>query len=268
MDKIDKLSETIERSALESLHLCCPEDIKQALGLDLVEVEDSIVACCTRDPSILINRTLGLGSKTPVTRKSIEAITAEYSQRDIKNYFIHIYEETLNDECREYLNSDAFVKKRGWMKFTNINPESISAETELRVEQISANKGNDFGKIVCKAFGLIDESIPVLSGLVNDDRWKLFVSYDDDVPAGAGALFVEGNSGWLEWGATLPEFRRRGSQAAIMALRIDLAQKLGCEYLFTETGEEVEGDPQHSYKNILKAGFEESVLRLNFSPNI
>ena len=104
------------------------------------------------------------------------------------------------------------------------------------------------------------------AGLANDDRWYLFVSYEGDTPAGAGSLFIDGNVGWLEWGATDPNFRRRGSQAAIMAARLSLAAEQGCDYVFTETGEAVEGDPQHSYKNILKAGFEESVLRLNYAP--
>jgi hypothetical protein len=36
--------------------------------------------------------------------------------------------------------------------------------------------------------------------------------------------------------------------------------------MFTCTGVDVPGDPQHSYKNILKAGFREDYVRRNFSP--
>ena len=35
---------------------------------------------------------------------------------------------------------------------------------------------------------------------------------------------------------------------------------------FTATGEEVPGDPQHSYANILRMGFEEGYIRENFAP--
>lgn len=129
------------------------------------------------------------------------------------------------------------------------------------------DRASDFGTIVCGAFGMSAQSIPMLSGLAADDRWHLFVTYAGDQPAGAGALFVDDQVGWLEWGATDPKFRSRGSQASIMAARLNLAADLGCQQVFTETGESVEGDPQHSYKNILKAGFEESILRLNYSPN-
>jgi hypothetical protein len=34
--------------------------------------------------------------------------------------------------------------------------------------------------------------------------------------------------------------------------------------MFTETGEAVDGDPQHSYRNILRAGFEQLDVRENF----
>ena len=128
------------------------------------------------------------------------------------------------------------------------------------------DRSEDFGTIVCTAFGMGSQSVPVLAGLANDPRWNVFVSYDGDQPAGAGAMFVDNGLAWMEWGATDPAFRRRGSQGAIMAARLNLAIDLGCEHLFTETGEAVEGDPQHSYGNILKAGFEESVLRWNYAP--
>ena len=107
---------------------------------------------------------------------------------------------------------------------------------------------------------------PLLAGLGGDERWDLFVSYDGDEPAGAGALMVDDGVGWIEWGATSPAFRCRGSQGAIMAARLRKAQQLGCSHVFTETGEAVPGDPQHSYGNIQKAGFVESKLRQNFAP--
>ena len=267
MDEIDQISEKIERATLESLHHCCPSTTSEELGLDLIETNDSIAACSSGDPSILINRVLGLGIRDVVSVHSTESIASIYSLRAISNYFLHIYDHSLSDASRDFLNGSDFVKNRGWMKFRSGRPKKREAPTNLRVEKVGIDRSIDFGTIVCGAFGMLDQSIPLLAGLANDDRWHLFVSYEGDQPAGAGALFVEGNVGWLEWGATDPHFRQRGSQASIMATRLNLASDLGCEYVFTETGESIEGDPQHSYKNILKAGFEESVLRYNYAPN-
>jgi len=104
----------------------------------------------------------------------------------------------------------------------------------------------------------------MVAALVNDERCQMYLSYEGESPAGTGALFIDGDNGWLDWGATAPSFRRRGSQALVMAARIQKAVESGCKNLFTETGEEVEGDPQHSYNNILRAGFEELQIRSNY----
>ena len=46
--------------------------------------------------------------------------------------------------------------------------------------------------------------------------------------------------------------------------RIADAGAAGCETLFVETGERVPNRPSASYRNILRAGFEEAYLRPNW----
>lgn len=72
--------------------------------------------------------------------------------------------------------------------------------------------------------------------------------------------------GYLDFGATHPDFRRRGSQSAILNVRIRDALDTGCTSVVTMTGEAVPGDEQHSYRNIQKAGFTEAYLRENWIP--
>jgi GNAT superfamily N-acetyltransferase len=64
--------------------------------------------------------------------------------------------------------------------------------------------------------------------------------------------------------ATLPEARGRGSQTALLAHRIAAAAEQGCSLVVTETGERVADRPSASYRNILRAGFEERYLRANY----
>ncbi len=79
-----------------------------------------------------------------------------------------------------------------------------------------------------------------------------------------GALFVKDGVGWLHWGATDPDYRQRGSQAALLRHRIRAALDIGCHTLVSATGEEVPGDPQHSYRNIVQMGFRECYARENY----
>jgi hypothetical protein len=266
MDEIERISESAEREAFISLHANCPDKTKSDLGLQFLSIADAAVAVSKRDTSILINRTLGLGTLEPISPKTIKEIAAIHRDAGAANYFLHLYEEQITPEVSAALKDEGLEKRRGWMKFQRDMSPPKEAKTELHIMRADVSNAHHFGAIVGPCFGMTKAANPLLSGLVNDPRWHLLLSYHGDAPAGAGALFIENGCGWLEWGATNPEFRSRGSQAGIMAERIRIAIEAGCKHLFTETGEAVEGDPQHSYKNILKAGFSELQLRLNYGP--
>lgn len=267
MDEIELISEQIEREALLSLHEHCPEEAASNLGLEMHEVSDAVVAIARNDPSVVLNRTLGLGLGEPVDPGALRQITDIYRSAGVERFFIHLYPETVTDPVEREMEKLRLVKSRGWMKFRRDYSPPPRAATDLRVEEISGQEhASHFGRIVANAFGMTDAAIPLLSGIDRDPHWYIFLSFEGDTPAGAGAMYAHGDSAWMEWGATDSNFRRRGSQAAIMAARITKALELGCRYMFTETGEAVEGDPQHSYRNILKAGFTESRLRLNYTP--
>jgi GNAT superfamily N-acetyltransferase len=75
---------------------------------------------------------------------------------------------------------------------------------------------------------------------------------------------VDGGVGWLGLGATLPEYRGRGAQSAILAARIEHARRLGCATVVTETGELADDRPSSSYRNIVRAGFREAGVRRNY----
>jgi len=266
MSGVEQLSEQIERDALVRLHRHCPADTQRRLGLPLVEVGDSVVAGATQDPSILINRTLGLGTRRTPAVEDVDEIVRLYREWQVPRYFLHLYADDVRQAVLARAADLGLGPARGWMKFQREAEPAPPRETDLEVRRVGQEAAMDFGSIVARAFGMTDAAAPLLAGLADDPHWYLFVSYDDDTPAGAGALYVSGDVAWTEWGATDPAFRRRGSQGAIMAERINTAVGLGCRHIFTETGEAVDGDPQHSYGNIHRFGFEELRLRQNLAP--
>lgn len=267
MNELERISEKIEREALISLHQHCTPEAAQTLGLRMDKIGDAVLAAAVNDPSVVINRALGLGTANEITQEILETTIHFYEDLNINKYFLHVYPNELPANGREILDKIGLQKSRGWMKFSRDDSPAPDAPTELKIREAETpEEALHFGKIVANAFGMKEISAPMLAGLFNDPGWHIFLSYSGDSPAGAGAMYVSGESAWMEWGATNPDFRRRGSQAAIMSARIQKALDLGCTHMFTETGEAVEGDPQHSYKNILKAGFTESVLRENYSP--
>jgi len=262
----DRISEAIERAALISLHEHCPNETREELGLFMEQVGDALVCGATRDPSILLNRTLGLGTSELPTRETIDRIAAIYEGRGVARYFLHVYPDTLPGGTG-VLEAAGLTPARGWMKFGRDDAPAVAlSESDLTVRRVGTSGAGDFGRIIAAAFGMTTAAGPLLAGLAEDPRWHCFVSYDGDTAAGAGGLMIDGDAAWLEWGATDPEFRRRGSQGRIMVARLEAARASGCSMMFTETGEASGEDPQHSYGNIQRYGFVESVLRQNWAP--
>ena len=265
MDDLERRAEAIERAALSSLHENCPPDAKRRLGLHAKEVADVFVSVAEHDPSILLNRALGLGSRETPRLATIESITAIYREHRIGRFFLHVHPDELPAGSSNWCGAAGLEKARSWRQFQRGALPPADVSTDLRIESIGPEHAAEFAAIVCAAFDMTPAAEPLIATAANDRRWRLFMSFDGHEAAGAGGLFVHDNCGWLDFGATSPRYRRRGGQGAIMAARIQTALDAGCEYLFTETGEAVEGDPQHSYGNIERHGFEPAALRENWT---
>jgi GNAT superfamily N-acetyltransferase len=74
------------------------------------------------------------------------------------------------------------------------------------------------------------------------------------------------DDGVAEFGvaATLEPARGQGCQLALLHRRIADAIEAGCRLLFVETGERAVDRPAGSYRNVLRAGFEEAYRRPNW----
>ncbi|MDH3241287.1 MAG: hypothetical protein OEO83_11545 [Alphaproteobacteria bacterium] len=266
LNDTERAAEALERAALKSLYDNSSQKVRADLGLRLFEIEDVMALVSSKDPSIIINRAIGLGTQTPATPETIRAVCGVYGEHGCGGFFLHAFDEDLSDEARAAIEELGLVRRRNWMKFIRDPGPPHAVPTDLRIEEVRSADADDFARIACDSFEMSPATRPLVAGLAHDPRWHLFLSFDGETPAGTGGLFVDHGFGWLDWGATDLHFRRRGSQGAIMAARIALARAFHCKHLITETGEAVEGDPQHSYGNILRAGFREFKSRANYAP--
>jgi hypothetical protein len=105
---------------------------------------------------------------------------------------------------------------------------------------------------------------PWREALAGRPRWRTYVAYDATVPVAVGALYCRDGAAWLGVGATIPAWRRRGLQSALIARRIADAIAAGCRDIVAETGEPVEGEPSPAYANMLRNGFRVAYSRPNY----
>lgn len=261
-----QLTETIERQALLGWFEAASKLDLAGIDWNLKQVGDALCSVSATEPSILINRVLGFGSQATPTREQLDEIQGLYRDAGVSRFFLHILPQVLSPETEALLNDAGFRRHRGWMKFTRDDAEVDAIDTELTIRQVGPDEAADFAGIVGPAFDIGPAFEPALAALANDPNWHLYMSFDGTRPAGTGGLYIHGKNAYTDWGATHREFRRRGSQTAILNARIRHALDAGCTMIATMTGEAVPGDPQHSYSNILKRGFSEACLRQNWIP--
>ncbi|MEC9368659.1 MAG: hypothetical protein VX871_08200 [Pseudomonadota bacterium] len=261
--------ELIERAALADLYDAAPLAAVAGLRLASFEARGAWVGLAGALPAsaIVVNRVIGIGVREPARQSDVEMIARAYAQKGIARYFVHRHPEAGPANLDDWFVLQGWEKARGWMKFERgTDTPAPDATTDLAIREIGPEHGEDFARIACDAFDLGEKSVPWLAALPGRKRWRIFMTFDGDEPAGTGALFVQRGIAWTDWGATAPEFRRRGGQRALLARRVAAAIDMGCTQIFTCTGEEVPGDPQHSYANILRCGFRETYVRANWAP--
>ena len=264
MHEVD--TERVETRALQAWHACFVDAGIAGFDWRLVEVGDAICSVCSSDPNILLNRVLELGSGGPPDRTQLLDIRSVYAEAGIARFFLHLVPGRKDADTEAVLASAGYEKYRGWMKFVRGAGDIREPATDLEVRPVGLEHGDAFAAIVGPAFDMLPASEPVLALLPGVAGHHAFMSFAGDTPAGTGVVFVDGNVGALDWGATHPDFRQRGGQTAVLSTRIRFALDAGCSMVCTMTGEAVPGDPQHSYGNILRSGFEEAYLRENWVP--
>jgi GNAT superfamily N-acetyltransferase len=220
---------------------------------EIAQVAEIGGAACTALPKLperIFNRVLNLTSTAP-----LDEIAAFYGAGPWWISDSH----GLGPELEKL----GFVRDYGWMKFSRgVGPRQ--AQSDLHVERVDPDRADDFARVVIGGYGMPDWLHELNTRVVGRPGWSCYVAYDGDAPAGAGALFVHEEVGWLGFGATLPDYRGRGAQSAILAARIEDARKQGCRTVVTETGELEQDRPSSSYRNILRAGFREAGVRPNY----
>jgi GNAT superfamily N-acetyltransferase len=162
----------------------------------------------------------------------------------------------------ESLQALGYTRGYAWMKFERNDAPAVAAETDLRVEETLDAEA--FAVASAGGYGFTLELARALSAMVGAPGWRCFVAFADDEPAACGALYADGPYGWLGIATTLPDYRGRGGQSALLAARIEAGRADGVRRFAAETGVRVEGHPDQSYRNLLRAGFHEAYVRANW----
>ena len=229
---------------------------------DAVEIGGAIVLRSPSAPgSPMLNRIVGLGANEPATEETLDAALA--AMGDDVTCYVSVLPEARPREIATWLRARGLEPGWGWVSFRRGVHGPPVAETSLRLVEVGPREADAFARVVATGYGLPDDTVPWIAE-TPERGWACWLALEGDEPAAAAAVYVSDGAGYLGFAATLVEHRRKGAQGALLGARIRRARELGCDVVLTETGELRDDLPGNSYRNILRAGFEEVAVTANW----
>jgi GNAT superfamily N-acetyltransferase len=214
------------------------------------------------------NKALGLATVARASAGTVDAISKRFREWGRMHSMIQVPAEATTTELEGWLGEAGYRRSRNWVKLWHDLEAIPDPATSLRVERVGAADAGAFGAIVVDAFGMPSSVAPLATCPVGLDGWIHYLGFDGNTPVAAGAVYIDGETAWLGFGATLEAARGRGGQSAIFAARLRDARDAGCTLAVTETGEETPDDPvNHSFRNMLRLGFNLAYARPNWVRN-
>ncbi|WP_167541104.1 GNAT family N-acetyltransferase [Janthinobacterium agaricidamnosum] len=209
-----------------------------------------------------LNRVVGLGNGGAVSQAMLEEIMALYRERGIANYWIQV--SPLARHLLPLLEKNGFqpAANKGIEQF--LLDQSIPFAGTLQVREVTAQESGLLGMVLCRSFSFPESMQEWFAAMAMRKGWRFYFACHDGVPIAVGGLYLSGTRAWLGMGGTLPEARRLGAQAALIAARVLAAQQAGCRDIGVGTWHPKEGENNSSLNNILRAGFRRVALRLNY----
>jgi GNAT superfamily N-acetyltransferase len=256
----------VERRFWRDCYEAVPAEVAAEHGverLDFGPVQATIATDLT--DFLMMNPILGATEPGAVEGGHLAAATTWAGERGARPYVPVAPDAPGTVAAERWLESNGFESGYASMKLVrNAHPPLFREPRGVEVIELDAGSEEPFGTIAAVGFGLPAWAAAFFAALPGREGWRCYVARVDGEAQACAAMLSEGEVAEFGIAATLEQARGRGCQLALLHRRIRDAAEAGCRTLFVETGERVPGRPSGSYRNLLRAGFEEAYLRPNW----
>jgi GNAT superfamily N-acetyltransferase len=261
--QLDRVEKSFWRDIWESV----PADAAGEHGVELKDFGPVQVSVATALAKVgMMNLVLGATDPGAVEDGHLAAATEWVRSRRVDSYVPVTPGLPETEPAERWLAANGFSPGYAWMKFArDTHPPRFVAPADVEVVEVTDAEQEPFGMIVATGFGLPAWAAAFFADLPERPDWRCYVARVDGETQACAAMLVQGNVAEFGIAATLEPARGRGCQRALLHRRILDAAAAGCRTLFVETSERIPDRPSASYKNILRAGFEEAYLRPNWT---
>jgi GNAT superfamily N-acetyltransferase len=168
------------------------------------------------------------------------------------------------ERAEEWLKARGYVPGATVRRYVHTSPGSCEPTPGLvQIRKLRAIDTEGMSHIFAEALDLPNLSTVLMIGLPRWEGWSCYAAHLEGREVACGSMLISGKIATFGLDATLPEFRGRGCQSALITRRMVDASRGGCDTIAAEVWE---GHPaSESAAAVLEeAGFEEIAGRQNW----
>jgi GNAT superfamily N-acetyltransferase len=199
-------------------------------GLELERYGEVVAPACPARPDVdFLNR---VGRLSPDNAGRVGELVARYRRLGIRAWF-ELAPHPEFERLAEAL-ADAGAAQVGFYTALYGSAEPAGEEpADVRATRADPAAAEPAARLLLHAHGAPADALEAGAASIVGTGASLYVATVDGVRAGAAALSTTGGVGLLALAATLPEFRRRGAQTALIRARLEDAAASGCDVVAT-----------------------------------
>ena len=239
------LARRLERASAMSGKACAEGamQLRPELGAASEEIAGGIAVYAGVDSPV--TQALGIGLDGPVDAAELDRLEQFYQSRGAPVAIelcplagLPLYEalakrdyrlvEVSNVLVRELNSSDEFVAPPHAP-----GREASHADGSVTVRIAAPEDEALYTRTVAQGFAehapVTQAILDVMAGFFRSENTRSFLAYVDGVAAGGGSVFAFGGVAGIFGASTLPQFRGRGVQSALLAARLNWAVRQGCD---------------------------------------
>jgi len=236
------------------MYAAAPPAFVAATGLHAIPLAEGVTQyLIPAIPYRMFNRVLGFGVFTPLDPLLLSRARAHFAAAHCPNFAITLSPDDPWPEALTLLDT--------WALLTRAAEPLPSAPTTL---SLTPADPEIFGKVLCEGYEMPDAVASWGASFADRPGWSAFLAWEGETPIGCAAMYVAEGAAWFGPAATVPAYRGRGSQSALLAHRVAAAHAQGCTLLVTEALPDTPQTPNPSYRNMLRAGFTELYRHHNY----